>query len=284
MVCTRGVSEIQRKGQIGVTFGEGLGRLLPTTPGGSVERSILETKDFPGWMRYSEFLCGYLAEGEDLAVLDLGGGANPILGDAGLKNLTYDLLDIDATELQKAEGDYSNLFCGDAAMPTDGFLAAVEGRSYDLVFSHMFLEHVQNPDQVHRNIFAILKPGGYAIHAYPTNNNLPLAMNSVLPERLSLSILRLVQPHRDLDGKLAKFPAYYKRCFAPSPRAKKYFEGYGYEVVQHLGYAGHGYYRRIPVLRSLEMVGRKVVVALQLPWIVFNVVVLRRPEASPSAS
>lgn len=247
-------------------------------------RNILMTEEFRGWHRYCDFLSGYLDLEGETSVLDIGGGANPMLGQLDAPRMAYDLLDIDADELQKAKGRYSNLFCGDAAMATDAFVAALRHRTYDLVFSHMFLEHVQNPDQVHRNIFAVLKPGGHAIHAYPTNNNIPLAVNSMLPEAVSAGLLRHIQPARDFDGQNGKFPAYYRRCYAPSERATRYFETFGYEVAEHWGYAGHGYYRRIPLLRSMEKVHRRVVVALQLRWVVFNLVVLRKPlEATSEA-
>jgi SAM-dependent methyltransferase len=170
--------------------------------------------------------------------------------------------------------------CADATAPTEAFVALVGRGAFDLAASHMFLEHVRDPDAVHRNLYAALRPGGRAVHAYPVRNNLPLAANAALPEAVSRRIVRIAQPERDLAGSLGKFPAFYRRCHAPSARARRYFEGFGFEVERHEGYAGHDYYRRVPLLGALERLNRRLVVAAQAPWICFAVLVLRKPAAA----
>ena len=68
---------------------------------------LKNTKEFPGFEKFSDFLIGYInklrLKQEINSVLDLGGGANPMLSHktAHLKN--YDLADISAKELKKAD-------------------------------------------------------------------------------------------------------------------------------------------------------------------------------------
>lgn len=239
--------------------------------------AIRNFEEFPGWASYPAFLETFLKMDQHQSVLDIGGGANPMIDANDGRKITYDLLDISQAELDKAPKCYHRLICADATMPQKQFESEVGRDRYDLIYSHMFMEHIRNPDRIHRNLFSALKPGGVCVHAYPTNRNIPLALNSLLPETVSRGIVRIVQPSRDLEGKLGKFPAFYKNCFGPSRRSRSYFEGFGYEVLVHHGFAGHQYYYRLPVLRELELLTRRVAVAMQVNWICFNLVVLKKP-------
>ena len=79
---------------------------------------LKNTKEFPGFEKFSDFLIGYInklrLKQEINSVLDLGGGANPMLSHktAHLKN--YDLADISAKELKKADQKkYTDFYCVD---------------------------------------------------------------------------------------------------------------------------------------------------------------------------
>jgi SAM-dependent methyltransferase len=239
---------------------------------------IFDFSEFPGWLRFDAFLESFVVAGPKFQVLDLGGGANPMLKRSAPQRTGYDLLDVDQRELSKASLTYDRIICVDATGPNEAFLAAIGDKRYDLVFSHMFLEHIQEPDQLHKNVFAALKPGGRAIHAYPCPTNIPLAINAALPEKITRMMLRFARPKRDLDGKQGKFPAYYRKCYPSSSQSRTYFEELGYHVESHKGFAGHLYYERVPVLRDLEKIHRKFVVATQVPWVCFSLLVLRKPD------
>lgn len=241
------------------------------------ERPIGRVEDFPGWIRYQDFLKGYIRDGD--MVLDLGGGANPMVSRDPARNIESVLVDLSSDELLKASGSYSEVICADATMPTDAFVEIVGANRYDLIVSHMFIEHIKDPDQMHRNCMAVLKPGGRVIHAYPINNTFALFVNSLVPESVSRAMVRFTHPDRDLDGNLGKFPAYYRRCHSPSKRATRYFQLFGFEVEAHRAFSGHGYYKRIPVVRSVELLLRRVAVRWQLPLVCFGLVVLRKPAA-----
>ena len=92
------------------------------------------------------------------------------------QRLKYSILDISAKELAKAPAHCEKIQI-DITAPLDEFCRKVGRDRFDLVFSHMFLEHIRTPEPAHRNIHAMLRAGGIAVHFYPSPNNLPLALN-----------------------------------------------------------------------------------------------------------
>lgn len=231
---------------------------------------------FPGWTAFPGLLLSRIEQIGAKKVLDIGGGANPMLS-ATLGALECDVLDIDPTELEKASGTYSRKIVVDACTDPES-LRRVTGRGgYDLIFSHMFLEHISNPDAFHRNMFELLVPGGRVLHAFPIPRSLPLLVNYVLPESLSTKLLSLFHPKRDLAGNERKFPALYQRCSPPNPKSIGYFEAFGFRVCTYVGFVGHEYYRNIPVLRSVERALRPIVRGLKLPLASYGLLELERP-------
>lgn len=248
-------------------------RLAPQTS------SRLESVDnFPGFAFAPGYLKGWIRDLGARAVADIGGGANPMLDETFVtrNGLTYSLLDISASELEKAPSYYRKVRV-DMTMPLEVFRDQVVTDGFDLVFSHMFLEHVEKPLNVHANIFAMLKPGGVAIHFFPSANNLPLFVNRFTSEWLSSLLVRFFQRGRDLHGHEGKFPAYYKLCGAPSVSLRKAFERVGYEVIRHTGYVGHSYYDDMGPLGRLERRLRPLLARLQVPMTSCILLVLRKP-------
>ena len=182
-------------------------------------------------------------------VVEIGGGANPTLSAAFIKEsgVEYTLLDISADELGKAPDTYHKVcadICGDVSLL---------GPGYDLAFSRMLAEHVADGERFHRNIHTLVRPGGLAFHFFPTLYAPPFVVNSLLPERLASQLLHLLQPGRERSGKTGKFPARYQWCRGPSRRQIKRFESAGYEVLQYDGFFGHEpYYQKIPLLLRLH--------------------------------
>jgi SAM-dependent methyltransferase len=232
---------------------------------------------FPGFTKAVAFLQDQILRGEMKTVADLGGGAKPLLGGEFIKeqHIDYTVFDIDQDELDKAP-DCCIKVCVDACAPIEIFSQAVGTNRYDLIFSHMFLEHVKDPVAVHRNICAALKPGGLAIHMFPAPYNLPLATNRIVPEWLSRKMLKIAHPDRYVGDKHLKFPAFYKMCEPPSPAMHKEFDRLGFEVVRYTGFIGHRYYRRFPVLRDAERASRQLLVNLNIPMITYLLLILRK--------
>lgn len=251
----------------------------------AVGRSLDVLDNFPGWAAATPFLERFIRDHGARNVADIGGGANPVLSESFVREnaLTYTLFDISERELSLAPAFYRKV-CVDVSAALPSFSAAVGAHRFDLVFSHMFLEHIADPLSTHRNLFSILRPGGYAVHLFPTANSIPLAANRLLPGKLTTAMLRLAQPKRDLSGRFGKFPAYYRMCGAPSPHLHRRFEALGYRVVRHTGFVGHRYYARWPALQSFEKSLRPVLVRARIPLTSMSLLILQRPPVNAAAA
>ena len=226
------------------------------------------------WDGFEQRVAGVARESGAVAVGELGGGANPTVGLPELvgRSLDQTVLDISPEELARTPADVERL-CVDLCAETP----PVEDR-FDLVYSRMLCEHVRSGRTFHRNCYAALRPGGYAVHFFPALTAVPFALNRVLPTSLSRRLVERLFPARRRGGKHAKFPARYSWCFGPTPSQLARFRSVGFEVVACDVGIGHGYYDRIPVLRGLERAKARLVLRHPSPWLAaYVVVVLRRP-------
>ena len=226
------------------------------------------------WEWYDGFLTEVGRRDGAKAVAELGGGANPILAaDAWSFASERAVFDISAEELAKAEGINIDKRVADLCQAiSDGH------ESYDLVFSKMLCEHLPDARMFHQNCFNLLRPGGLAVHFFPTLFAAPFVINRLLPEQVGRSILSVVRPSRINDPKHGKFPAYYRWCVGPTTRSLRRFESVGFEVESWRGGYGHGYYGRIPLLDVLEKAKSRFLVNHPRPALTsFGVVLLRKP-------
>lgn len=170
-------------------------------------------------------------------ICDLGGGANPALDLEYLRRhrASCALLDISKSELDKAPAGYERIVA-DIAAPEFRW----SGAPFDLVFSRMLAEHVRSGAQFHRNVRALLRPGGYAVHCFPTLYSLPFLVNRLVPEHLADRALRWIQPRDRFQH--AKFKAYYSWCRGPQQRQLARFERVGFGVAEYRGLFGHPYF------------------------------------------
>lgn len=226
------------------------------------------------WERFEQQVADIIRDSGAVAVGELGGGANPTLSLADLvgRPLEQTVLDISPDELARTPSGVETL-CVDLCAEEP----PVEGR-FDVVFSRMLCEHVRSGRTFHRNCFAALRPGGYAVHFFPSITALPFALNRVLPSSLSTRVVEALFPARRRGGKYPKFPARYSWCLGPTPAQLDRFRSVGFEVVACDVGIGHGYYDRIPPLRALERAKTRLVLKRPSPWLAaYVVVVLRRP-------
>jgi SAM-dependent methyltransferase len=231
----------------------------------------------PGWNKAKAFLQSEIILRGARRIADVGGGANPMLDAEFVRNngLEYTVLDISRAELDKAPAHCRKVAVDLMAAPGE-FLDKIGDTRFDLMFSCMFLEHLRTPLAAHRNMFSALAPGGVAIHLYPSANNLPLALNRLAPNWATNLLVRLSQPERDVAGRQGKFPAYYRMCGNASRRLHKRFEDLGYTVLQHSSYIGHWYYRRLPILRSIEQASRGALLRARIPLTSAQLLILRK--------
>lgn len=202
-----------------------------------------------GWGGFAPRLRSLIRSHDLRRVIEIGGGANPNFGIDEVKalGLDYTLLDISDEELKKAPPGYKTV-CADIASAQLDLVG-----DYDFAFSHMLAEHVRDGERFHRNVLRLLRPGGMALHFFPTLWAPPFLANRLLPERVADGLLRRLAPGRD-RYRQAKFPAYYDWCRGPTAAQIARFNALGYDVEAYDGYYGHPeYYRRLPSVQNLHL-------------------------------
>lgn len=182
-------------------------------------------------------------------ICDIGGGANPVLSEEFIARhgLCYFLVDESEEELARAPSAYEKIVANAEAV--DGLRTPP---SCDLAISQYLLEHISAPERFHRNVHALLRPGGRAAHYFSTLYALPFTVNRLLPHALSEPLASFTLPERDVEGNEGVFPARYRWCRGPLPSQLRRLHGVGYEVEEYIGYFGHTYFRRLPALQELE--------------------------------
>lgn len=211
--------------------------------------------------------------GHGMAICEIGAGANPLLSrdERDRLGLTYTLLDIDPDELAKAPDDLDKIVLDITSGPLP--------HEFDIVVSKHFAEHVRDPEPMHQNIRAMLKPGGVAIHFFPTLYSAPFVLNRLIPEKLAERILLRLQPSRAKGGNEGKFPAYYRWCRGPTRHQIRCLLNTGLEVDQYIASFGHAYYARASVLQRLEDAKTRFLLRHPVALLTsYSVVVLRRPN------
>jgi SAM-dependent methyltransferase len=205
---------------------------------------------------------------------EVGGGANPIipLDLIAERGLEHEVVDISPDELAKAPTGYRTVEA-DATSPD----FAARG-PYDLIVTAMVAEHIRDSRAFHSTVHAALRPGGLAFHVFPTLYEPTLVANLLIPERITDPLLQRIQPGREPGGVKGKFRAYYRWCRGPTRRQIRRFERLGFEVVDYVGYFGHGYFEKFRSLDRVEQAVSRVLTRHPVPALTsYGTVVLRRP-------
>jgi SAM-dependent methyltransferase len=213
-------------------------------------------------------------------VCDVGGGARPLLHLPQVERygLHYVVTDVSSEQLDLAADGYrreqADILDADAVAR----LSQTHG-PFDAVFSRWTAEHVRDGGRFHRHVFELLRPGGTAVHLFPTLYALPFLFNRLLPPGLSSGVLFRACPARH-----AKFRPYYSWCRGPTRAQLARLRSVGFSIERYTGYFGHAFYRHIKPLAAAERAFTGVMVEHPLPALTsFALVVLRRPpEAPPS--
>jgi hypothetical protein len=228
-----------------------------------------------GWKEHIPYLRKLASEPRVRRVCEIGGGANPSLSIDFVREhgLDYTVLDISQEELDKAPAQY-NKVCADITSETLNLPGG-----YDLVFSKMLAEHVKDGRQFHRNIHRLLNPEGQAFHFFPTLSILPFVINRLLPERVTEPLLVSIQDRRERSGKHAKFPAYYDWCQGPINSQIRRYQSVGFDVEEFIGFFGHNYYKKIPLLHKMQDRFARTLIKHPIPWLTSHAYVVLHKRA-----
>jgi SAM-dependent methyltransferase len=183
-------------------------------------------------------------------VCELGGGARPAIELPFLREHDLECLvvDLSEAELEKAPSGYATLV-GDVSSAA---FSTGSHEGYDLVFSRVLAEHITDPRQFHANVHRLLRPGGTAMHFFPTLWWPPFVVNRMLPEALAERLLLRVEPWRVKSGPAGKFPAYYRWCRGPTERQVARFASVGFAVEHCVAYFGESTHAPGKALKRLN--------------------------------
>jgi SAM-dependent methyltransferase len=177
--------------------------------------------------------------------LEIGGGRSPLFDPSDFEAVgsIYHINDIEQGELDLAPDSIppERRICFDIAAAD-----LTPHRTYDLVYSKSVFEHVKGTHQAWINTYNLLRPGGVALHFFPTFYCPPFVANRILPEWLSERILSSTP-----GFEYKKFPALYDGCRS-TDRQRRRIESVGFSEVTLVPFWGHAYFNRIPVLRGAE--------------------------------
>lgn len=219
-------------------------------------------------------LRGAVAAGA-VRVCDVGGGARPLVGLAGVERMGLQYLVIDESELELERTPAGYRRARASILDPDAIAAVVrEHGSFDAVVSRWTAEHVRDGRRFHESVFELLRPEGLAIHMFPTLYAPPFLINRLLPSWLSSGLLFRTCPDRR-----HKFHPYYSWCRGPSARQLRRLQSTGFTVERYTGYFGHGFYRRIPPLAAAQRSFNRLMLAHpRASMTSFALLVLRRPS------
>lgn len=225
-----------------------------------------------GWSKTEAYVQELILKYRIKSILEIGAGANPTINPDFIRknSLDYTISDVDDLELSKADGIYAKLVID---LSKKNIICT---KKFDLIFSRMVGEHISHAKTLHQNIYNHLTGGGISFHCFSTLYALPFLFNKLLPENLSEFILNIVAP-RD-DHKHGKFKAYYDWSRGPSKKMIERFESIGYEIIEYIGYFGHNYYNKFPLLNKIEELKSKVLLKFPFSYLTsYSYFILRKP-------
>lgn len=196
------------------------------------------------WDQFKHVCADLIRNGHHKDVCEIGGGRDPLFTPDEIDSLglNYTVVDVSDEELELLPEGYKTLvadLCEPAAMGL--------GEQFDFVLSKTAAEHMRDGAMMHRNVLALLRPGGEAIHLFPTLYSPIFAVNRVLPQWVSDRLLNRYDPRAK-----PKFKAYYSLCRGPSRRMLRRFTEMGYIIAEYRPFYGHDYFKQIRVLREID--------------------------------
>jgi 2-polyprenyl-3-methyl-5-hydroxy-6-metoxy-1,4-benzoquinol methylase len=213
-------------------------------------------------------------EAGSMRFCDVGGANRPVLALPTIRQygLDYVILDESERQLDRTPAGYRLVHASVLDRSAVAELAREHG-GFDVVISRWTAEHIPDGRLFHTQIFSMLRPGGTAIHLFPTLYALPFVVNRLLSADVSAALLLRVAPKRR-----NKFPAHYRWCRGPSRGQLERLRSVGFAVEHYAGFFGHSLYARLtPLDRAHQLFTRVLVGHPRASMTSFAVVVLSRP-------
>jgi SAM-dependent methyltransferase len=215
-----------------------------------------------------------LIEGGAKRFCDVGGGARPAVSLAQIQRfgLEYVVLDEAQDRLDLLPAGYETFRADVLDRAAVAELVRARG-PFDVVVSRWAAEHIRDGRGFHEQVFAMLRPGGTAVHYFPTLYSPPFLLNRLLPGQLSAPLLFRVFPVRE-----NKWRPYYSWCRGPTAGQLRRLEALGFRLDRYVGFFGHGFYQRYGALQRAHAALSELLLKHPLPALTsFALVVLSRP-------
>lgn len=196
------------------------------------------------WDQFKQVCAELIRNGDHKDICEIGAGRDPLftLDEIEALGVNYTVVDVDREELDLLPEGFNAL---EADLCAPGVMGL--GEQFDFVLSRTAAEHMPDGAKMHQNVFTLLRPGGEAIHLFPTLYHPIFAVNRVLPTRVSDLLLNRYDPRAK-----PKFKAYYSLCRGPSRRMQRRFTAMGFIVAEHRPFYGHDYFKHVRVLRQID--------------------------------
>lgn len=204
----------------------------------------------------------------DHSVCEIGSGSG-----AGSQNKLYpNVSSITGVDLD--ERVLTNKFLTKAYVgPAEKLVEIVNGGEFDIIYSHMAAEHIENPTNFIEQQIACLKKGGIIFHSTVSKYFWTSIINDFVPESIKASLISVMGSGRKSDE---IFPAFYKLNSEHDIRALARTYNLEYEIVR--SDQAPGYLRRSIILMLIYTIIHKpiqVILPQLRPTFIF---ILRRAE------
>jgi SAM-dependent methyltransferase len=218
----------------------------PTNRGGSADAPFVSYAQFSEAEGQFRAEMRKLMDGGARRFCDIGGGHKSVIGLHAIRErgLEYVVLDESPEQIDRTPFEYSTYLGSVLDAQAVAELVREHG-PFDAVVSHFVAEHIPDGRRFHENVFGMLRPGGHAVHLFPTLYALPFVINRLLPVGASQLIAYRV-------GKADKFRAYYSWCRGPSRAQIERLQAIGYSIDRYVGFFGHSFYARIKPLHLAQ--------------------------------
>jgi SAM-dependent methyltransferase len=156
-------------------------------------------------LSYEQALTKAVTEIHPRLIVDVGGGKSCAFSAKGPSRGAR-ILALDSSEEEIRENsdvDYRAVADVSKGLP-------LSESSADIITSHMAMEHIEDVKVLFESSKAVLRPGGYCIHAFACKFAPHTLINQLLPNALSRKVIYFLWPEkRGICG----FPAMYNRCY-----------------------------------------------------------------------